>query len=250
MTTVVTGWTGRAYDPLGYQFLDTLDRYWPPAVGVSYYVDAGYRNTSEKRAMSARLLSDCDGLVDFIARHKDDKAATGRRINERWKAKEVAAGYSFRFDAVRFATQLFIPEAAARHLPDGEILAWFDADVVTNAAVPEGFVEGLIGGADLVYLGREPKHSEIGFWAVRLNPLTRWFLSALANVYRQDKVFSLAETHSAFVFDHCRREFEQKRKAVRNLTPGGSGHVWPKSPLGACTEHLKGKRKHAFMRAA
>lgn len=260
MTTVVTGWTGRDYDRLGAQFIYSFDPHWPgrrvtdTAVHLMVFTDLEKLREEARYPIKTRLPTprclntcgyrlECDGLAEFIERHKDNKAAHGREPNERWKEKEVAAGYSFRFDAVKFATQLFIPEAAQVQLPDGEILVWFDADVVTHRAVPENFIESLIGDSDLVHLGREPKHSEIGFWAVRLSPLTRRFLKRLADLYRFDKVFDLREWHSAFVFDTARKEFEAQGMRSKNLTPGGRGHVWPGSPLGRYTEHLKGKRK-------
>lgn len=250
MTTVVTGWTGRSYDALGEHFVRTFKQHWPKSIRLTPYVDGDYWTTFAGRydgvmnPLDARTLHGVDGLAEFIARHKDSPRANGREPNKRWKPKEVAAGYSFRFDAVRFATQLFIPEAAAKHLADGEIMVWFDADVVTTADVPEGFIGGLIGDADLCYLGREPKHSEIGFWAVRLNGATRKFLTALAETYRSDSLFeNLAEWHSAFVFDACRNVLHAEGGRERNLTPGGRGHVWLSSPLHRHAEHRKGDRK-------
>lgn len=228
--TVCTGWTGRGYDALGKQFVDTFRRHWPAGVGLTVYADEGHDSS----------LTGCIGLGNFIARHKDNNAANGREPQVGWRAAEISKNYSFRTDAVKFATQLFIPEAAAKHLQDGEILVWFDADVVTFKDVPERFIEGLIGDADICYLGRPGTHSEIGFWAVRLSPLTRQFLSAMPNLYRSDRIFQLREWHSAFVFDHVRKQFMMKEA---NLTPNGHNHCWVKSPLARYLDHLKGKRK-------
>lgn len=254
--TVVTGWTGRGYDGLGQQFCSTFARGWPVSVALSVLTDAPHHPLSlmtldHRRTLTASSLSKCDGLAEFIARHKDNPAAHGREPNGRWKPKERAIGYSWRYDAVKFATQLFIPDAASKQLSDGEILVWFDADVVTKNAVPERFIEGLLGDSDVVFLGRPPKHSEIGFWALRLSPKTRAFLEYLTNLYRTDAVFGLKEWHSAFVWDEARRTFENSHgMRSRNLTPRGRGHVWPTSPLGRYTEHLKGERKLSSMRSA
>lgn len=246
MTTVVTGWTGRGYDTLGRQFLATFERHWPRSTTLAVALDFDMCSTEEfidnsKRKHMQIVVEHCVGLVEFADRHKDNPEAHGiGEPRSGWREKDRRIGYSWRFDAVKFATQLFIPEAAAKHLPDGEILVWFDADVLTHRDVPEGFVEGLIGDADICYLGRQPKHSEIGFWAVRLNPLTRAFLSKMPSLYRSDLVFELREWHSAFVFDAARAMIPMKE---RNLTPGGSGHVWMKSPLARYLDHLKGDRK-------
>lgn len=243
MTTVVTGWTGRGYDALGEQFGRTFEEYWPSSVPLWCYGDDSPLHTmfTGHHEIHLRPLWECAGLADFIARHKDNPEAHGRGSpRPGWREKDRRIGYSWRFDAAKFALQLFVPEAAAKHLPDGEILVWFDADVLTHRDVPEGFIEGLIGDNDICYLGREPKHSEIGFWAVRLSPLTRAFLSKMPSLYRSDMVFQLREWHSAFVFDAARAMIPMKE---RNLTPGGSGHVWHRSPLGRYLDHLKGDRK-------
>lgn len=250
MTTIVTGWTGRNYDRLGNEFVRSYKALWPDGVWAMIFRDEPGSTSICDRCVECIIGDHCEGLADFVERHRLNNKANGREPNERWKDKEVEAGYSFRFDAVKFSLQLFIPEAAQVQLADDEILVWFDADVLTKRAVPERFLEGLIGDADLVHLGREPKHSEIGFWAVRLSPLTRSFLRRLADLYRTDKLFELKEWHSAFVFDVVRREFEAKGMRSKNLTPGGRGHVWPGSPLGRYTEHLKGKRKMHLQRAA
>lgn len=248
--TICTGWTGRGYDALGAQFCDTFFRYWSKSVRLFVYTD--YGNTilpGDRNGMAARL-SECEGLAEFLARHKDNPAANGRVPGKTWREKERQEGYSFRTDAVRFVTQLFIPEAAAKYLPDNEVLGWFDADVLTHKDVPDGFVESLMGGADCIYLGREHTHSEIGFWAVRLTSNTRLFLTELAEIYRSDGVFKLAETHSAFVWDEVRSSLGPLVRA-KSLTPRGKGHVFPTSPLGpAGIEHLKGERKRALLKRA
>lgn len=193
-------------------------------------------------------LWDCQGQREFLERHADNLEAQGRKPRRGWKASHVRGGYSFRFDAVKFSRQCFIPEYAASLLPDGEVMVWLDADVVTLADVPAGFVEELLGGADVAYLGRQPKHSEIGFWACRIGPETRAWLAELADLFRSDAIFELKEWHSAFAWDHTRRLFEAggafgQGIDARNLTPGGSGHVWCTSPLAPYMDHLKGKRK-------
>jgi len=239
---VVTGFSPAGAAAYGLRFLETFDRCWPAEIGLAAY-------TEEAVAMprgECRSLWDCCGATTFFERHRRNPAHCGKSPVAGWRTKDRQAGYSWRFDAVRFFRQCLIPHAAGAMLPDGEVLAWLDADVVTFAPVAQGFVEGLIGDADLVYLGRAPYHSEIGFWAVRLNPLTRRFLGALAGLYRSDGIFGLAQWHSAFAFDHCRAEAERQGLLAKNLTPGGNGHVWVQSPLAACLDHLKGGRRKAL----
>jgi hypothetical protein len=83
------------------------------------------------------------------------------------------------------------PEAAAQGHGRWRLLVWLDGDVETTRDVPVDLVEQLLGAAEICYLGRARGHSEIGFWAVRLNPRTRKFLHDIAEVYRTDLVFKL-----------------------------------------------------------
>lgn len=237
--TVCTGFSPAGYVEYGKRFLARFHAFWPRDVSLRFYTE---EPADAPRGVCVSLW-DCTGAKAFADRHRDNAAAHGLKEVPGWKPKDRDRGYSYRFDAGKFFKQLMIPEHCAARFDDGTILAWLDADVMTLSHVPIGFIEGLIGDADLVYLGRERFHSDIGFWAVRLNSLTRAFLGELADIWRSDRVFELPEWHSAFVFDHCRRNFEAVGGNAINLTPGGRGHVWFQSPLRAYTDHLKGGRK-------
>lgn len=245
---IATGWSPRGQLEYGNRF-EAGAHLWPKGVDLVAYVEdlpEGGWVASPGAPMIRRSLWDCPGQREFIARHAADLAANGRQFRPgmNWKQRDRAAGYSFRYDAVKFSRQCFIPEAAAADLPDGTILVWLDGDVVTHSPVPTGWIEGLLGDADGAYLGREPKHSEIGFWCVRLGPATREFLAQLAELFRADLIFGLKEWHSAYAWDHLRRANAQLLPIVwRNLTPGGHDHVWHQSPLARYTDHLKGPRK-------
>lgn len=229
MLTVCSGFSPSGYREYGAKFLLTFDKFWPHEVGLVVYVEQPVGNLGRAKQ---RMLSDIPGVMEFIERHKN--------VPERNGLNGLRKPYWFKTDAVKFCRQCFIPEAAAQGLPDGSILAWFDADVVTFMRVPQGFVEELLGDTDICYLGRKPKHSELGFWAVRLNSRTRTFLKDFADIFRTDEVFTLKEWHSAYVFDWVRGRHEL---VEHDLTPGGHGHVWFQSALGGYTDHLKGPRK-------
>lgn len=236
-TRVVTALWGNAWERYGRRFVETFARYWPAEVELVVY--AG--EPVPLLRGDCRELMAIPGLVEFLARHRHDAAATGHGPpTERWRAEHREAGYCWRYDACKWVRQAVVPFDAAQDLADGDLLCWLDADVVTHAAVPPGWIEGLLAGADLAYLGREGSHSEIGFLAFRLDA-ARPVLRSFAELYTTEAVFGLPETHSAFVFDAARGLWPQV--AARNLTPGDRAHVWPRSPLAACTEHLKGKRK-------
>lgn len=188
-----------------------------------------------------RLLWDIGGAREFHVKHVDNPAAHGRAPLPRWKEKERRGGYSFRFDAMKFWKQILIPGAAAADLADEDVLIWLDADVETVRPIGQIDILGLLGKAEVAFLSREPQHSEIGFWAVRLNARTRAFLADMAAIYTTGEVFGLPEWHSAFVWDVARRRAGlQERNLCRR---GARGHVWPMSPLARWMRHDKGPRK-------
>ena len=237
MTTVVTGFSPTGRIEYGERFLKTFEQFWPQSVGLRVFVE---ESTSIPRK-GERSLWSCPGLQSFIGRHRNDLRYTGMKPVSTWRPKDYDKGYSYRHDAVKFCRQCFIPEAAASEFEDGEILVWLDGDVVTHTPVPEGFVESLIDGMDICYLGRINFHTELGFWAIRLSPRTRKFLADFAELWRSDMIFELREWHSAFAFDHMLVLSDLK---IRNLTPNGRGTVWMQSPLYKYTDHLKGRRKY------
>lgn len=236
MIRVVTGFSPKGYQEYGRRFVDTFTKHWPKEIELRTYVEEPIllpRGT-------AHLLWSCNGAEEFIARHRDDPEKNGRAPNDRWKERHRRFPYNFRFDAVKFCRQCFIPEHASLDMSDGDLLVWFDGDVVTESSPPKAFLDELIGEYDLSFLGRRGTHSEIGYWSVRLNARSREFVRLFADLWRSDLVFDLPEWHSAFVFDHCRKVLSIRE---RNLTPHGTGHVWFQSPLARYTDHCKGNRK-------
>jgi len=248
--TVCSGFSPQGRLQYGERFLRTFHQFWPASVSLAVYVEQSDAALDRLGQGAIRSLWDCEGMRAFLTRHEPDPVKNGRAPHPGWKSKDHRAGYSFKFDAVKFSRQCFIPEQAALACADGDILVWLDADVVSFKPVPDGFVEGLLGEADGCYLGREYKHSEIGFWAVRLSPRTRAFLAMLAGTYRSDDIFKLGEWHSAYAWDYCRKIAESAGAKFKNLTPGGHDHVWVTSPLFKCLDHMKGEaRKAAGMSA-
>jgi len=242
MTTVITSMWGTAYERYGARFLESAAKFWAPDVRLIVMSDGMVPRSAVSRP-GDRLLDMPPDWGKFRARHADNPAANGRAVSPKWKPKDRVLGYNWRFDAVKWCAQAFVPEAAAALLPDGELMVWLDADVVTFAPLAASLFEDLVGDADGAYLGRGQKHSEIGFWAVRLSPQTRNMIALFARLYRDDQVFALKETHSAFVWDEARRACERDGLRMRDLTPGGRGHVYPNSPLGKYLDHCKGQRK-------
>lgn len=190
---------------------------------------------------ACRSLWDCPGAREFIERHRDNLELAGRQPRAGWKDKDRAKGYSFRFDALKFFKQILIPREAARGLAEGDILVWLDGDVETIAPVNTGVIAAMLDWHDVAYLNRGDKHSEIGFWGIRISAQTLAFLDAIAAQYTSDAFLELREWHSAFVWDHCRRQSGMIEHHL--CRPGLSGHVWPNTILARWLRHDKGGRK-------
>lgn len=237
MIRVCSGFSPTGRVQYGERFVESFNAQWPREVELQVWVEEAMPMPRE----ACRLLFDIPGAAEFHHRHADNAAAKGLVPQPIWKEKDRQRGYSFRTDAYKFWKQILIPQAAADGMSDGDVLIWIDADVETTTKVPSGFVRALLGDAEVCFLGRERSHSEIGFWAVRINPRTRQFLHDIALMYTTDAVFELPEWHSAYVWDYVR---ERSGLKERNLCPPGlSGHVWPRTPLARYMRHDKGPRK-------
>jgi hypothetical protein len=237
MIRVCSGFSPTGRIQYGERFLSSFNRRWPRKVELSVYVEEPMPMPRE----ACRDLWAIDGASAFHSRHANSEKVHGREVQPNWKEREVHRGYSFRHDAYKFWKQILIPEAAAADMPDSSILVWLDGDVETVREVPDSLVERLLGDGEVCYLNRSRQHSEIGFWAVRLNTRTRQFLHDIAEVYRSDRFLELDEWHSAFVWDHVR---QSAGLAERPLCRSGlHGHVWPYTALAPYMRHDKGLRK-------
>lgn len=236
MIRVVSGWHPAGKILYGDRFLETFHRHWPLDVDLKVYVEERHKMPRD----ACRLLWDIPGATfcrdTFVTpRH------IGREPNGTWKRSCIRGGYNFRHDIAKFWKQILIPNHAAQDMNDGDILIWLDGDVVTTATVKQSLIVDLLGKGDVCFLGREDSHSEIGFWAIKLSPLTREFLQRISDLYTTREIETLPEGHSAFAWDWVRKQMGMREV---NLTPRGRrGHVWPYTPLATCLRHDKGKRK-------
>lgn len=237
MLTIVTGWSPSGWREYAHRFAATFPKYMPSTVKIVAYLEEVQDSIP---GIEQRIVQDIPGCRWFLDKYRDDREANGRAVRSNWKQSAKDRGYNFRFDAWKFCRQGFIPYAASLECAT-DYMAWFDADVVAHAPVPEGFIESLLpAGKDVAYLGRAPKYSEIGFQLYDIRTAGPAMLH-FSSLYTSENIFSLKEWHSAYAFDWAVRN-----SGVRghDLTPGGSGNVWALSPLAKYTDHLKGKRKN------
>jgi hypothetical protein len=238
--TIVSGFNPEGFREYGGRFIETFCKHWPSDVRIIVYTEEPIDKRYKKDRFEERSLWVIKGVREFIESHSDP-IYHGKAPVPGWNKKDERNGSSYRYDVVRFCRQLFIPAHAAESLPDGDILVWFDADVLTYEDVPAGFIEKVLGNYDLVTIGRDRNHTDIGFWAIRLGPETRELLNDIANSYRNGYVLKLAEWHSAYLFDHWKDRYIQNQR-IRHLSlTNGSGHVWFQCEIGRYTDHLKGE---------
>jgi hypothetical protein len=235
--TVVTGWSPKGYGVYGKRFAESFQRHMPPDVDLIVY---GEEPVPLPRG-EFRPLYDIPGVVEFIGRHGANDAVRGLDVQPHWKERAITAGYNWKYDAFKFFRQGLIPLAAAAEC-ETDHLAWFDGDVVFRSAAPPSrvIVGWLPGKRALAHLGRHPKWSEIGFQLYRV-PDALPVLIEFSDLYTSDRFLALKEHHSAFVFDAALMRFPQ---LVHDMTPGGRGDVWRRSPLWPWSDHLKGDRKY------
>ena len=233
MIRVCTLMWGTAWERYGETFARSFAQFWPDSVELTVFTD---RSLPIPGAVQIDLAS-IQAIEAFRLRHHRDPKANGFESS----AKTDANGYSFRHDAVKWMPQAAVPAVAMRGLSTGDILVWLDADVATTSPVPAGWIESLLGDADVACLQRTGTHSEIGFYALRVGPKTRRLCERFADLFIGDGIFTFNEWHSAFAFDRA-MEFVPGL-VVENLSPGLRGHVWPQTRLAEHTVHFKGKRK-------
>jgi len=225
---------GTAWDRYGKAFVKSFERYWPANVELYIITD---KPLPTERAVQIPL-DDVPGYQRFMNEYGESRGAMGYGQTERKADPEKRF---WKNDAVKWAPQGLAPRAALDGMASGDLFCWLDADVITTAAPPLHWINALLAGADLACLQRERQHSEIGFWAARIGAGTVTAIKRFAELYESGDVFGLTEWHSGFVFDAAMAS--QPDITIRNLSPVGRGHVWPKTPLAQYTVHKKGKIK-------
>jgi hypothetical protein len=240
--TIVTGWSPKGWDVYARDFYHSFMRFFGDVKFVTYTEEP-----QELKNFTVRHVWDIPGARDFMSEFKDDELANGRQPAAGWKSSAVAKGYNFRFDAVKFCRQGFIPYHALT-LCDTEYMAWFDADVRAFGSVAvERILEMLPSDKDVAYLGRKGRHSEIGFQLYSARDGAFAVAGEFARLYYSRDIFQLPEWHSAYAFDQAVRSMEKAGKAAcHNITPECThSDVWNYSPLAKFSVHLKGDRKYA-----
>lgn len=218
----VTTFNKQGYNLYGKRMLESFLLHWPSSFKIVVYFEDFVLDKSIKDNPRVILknLNEVQDLIIFKNRHKNNSKAHGY-INDT-QHKE------FQFDAVRFSHKVFAIYDCFKNPPiPCKSLVWIDGDTFTFRSVPEDFLEQIaprnffgnnVEGKrkyGICYLGRTQQHSECGFISYNCtHELMHEFWETFINLYKTDAIFSLAEWHDSFVFDHVRKIYEIGRAHV------------------------------------
>lgn len=154
--------------------------------------------------------------------------------------------YDFRYNCNVFCRKVFAQEAV---FDEDDLVFWIDADSVVKKPIPATFLEDLMAGVPLAYMGRRLTYTETGFvgFNTKHEDFAK-FRAAYLSWFTSGKVFQqLKGWHDCIAFDLARQGIKGK-----NLSPRGEGygHVLPHTVLEPYLTHLKGNRKFEDQLAA
>ena len=130
-----------------------------------------------------------------------------------------------------------------------EYLIWTDADLrCRKKFYSKDMLEFLPQNKELMsFLGRRNAYSECGFLGFNLrHPSIKEYLNRITNIYESGEIFSLPQWHDSFIWDHVRKEFEEKNKVnFRNISGSAydKEHVFYHTKLNDFFDHLKGDER-------
>jgi hypothetical protein len=247
---VVTTFHDKGLKTYAQRMIDTFCQNWPE--GVTLYVypeDCNPRVPDHSRLELRDLHTSIPELVRFKEKWRNVPKAIGEEpmpplIRNAKKQK----GLGFKWDAVRLSHKVYAICHAAKNT-DADVLIWMDADTVCHSPITNETLEKFVpADVDLCFLGRKPKYTECGLYAMNLrSPATKSFLEKFQWMYDYAElgIFTLEEWHDSFVFDVVRKNVSLKELDWSRHLVSGEGHPLINSEWGAYLDHLKGIRKEA-----
>ncbi len=254
---IITSFSEAGYEEYGKRFIEGFLEKWEDE-SLTVYVEGdatrgkiirdfkeyGSGTLPSVRLTVFDLLKDQDFVkfVELLA--KSDPLYQGR-MRDPNTGKEL---YNFRYDAHKFFRKVYAVTKYAKkrtEVEDFQNFAWLDADVVFTRKVPEDFLNTLLAGHGVAYLGRPHLYSETGF--IAWDPTHRdfeLFMRLYRDTFLNGSFRLLTEWHDCQVFDFVRETLEYDG---RNLAKGcDPNHPFVYSLLGTYMDHLKGpERKKA-----
>ena len=160
--------------------------------------------------------------------------------------QKININRDYRFDAIRFSFKPFSIHQSLNYIPgDLDYLIWTDADLRCKKNFKSDDIIPFLPNKNelMSYLGRKNFYSECGFLGFNLNhPEFNNFIDRVINIYTSGEIFSLQQWHDSWVWDHVRKEFENKDILFKNISGKGYEHHHPfiNSGLENFFDHLKG----------
>ena len=211
---VITTWNEKLFQEYAHRFESSFKRHWDFPLTV-YNEDKDFFN----------LVPECK---EFIERNK-------HRPHK-----------DFLRDACRFSYKVYAYTHAVINDTESDFIMGIDADSVFYKPIDKVWIKENVWHSDrmLTYLGRGSQYSECGFLGFNMqHPETKNFARAMKEMYDKDKLFNLIEWHDSYIWDHVRKEFEEKGVNNYNIGDGGKGHVQARSCLGPIYDHTKGTQR-------
>jgi hypothetical protein len=239
---IVTTFNADGYAKYGKRMIESFCKHLPKEVEFLVFPENVNVDFCNDRIKVYDLLESSRELVELKNRWRNDPRANGNPPGVFIKSKED----HFKYDAVRFIHKVFaIVEANKKTCAD--YLIWVDGDTFAFADMTLEFLIEHCPNYDEIasYLGRPDHYSECGW--VSYNRHTAYeFITAFANAYISEEIFTYQEWHDSWVFDRIREKFESTGYKFKNLAPAHvtkGQHVFINSKLGSCIDHMKGPRK-------
>jgi hypothetical protein len=240
--TVITSFHAKGFAQYGTAFVDSFRRHWPDNYDLWIYAEDFEFEPPDDRIRVLDLHATIPALHQFKRKHGANPVAGG----------QLARGYDYRFDAIRFANKAYVMCDAARKA-DSPYLLWLDGDTRAFLDIPADFLRRILtGGEFMAYLGRMGYHTETGFLPFNLqHPSTRLFFDTLESMYRTDAIFTLREWHDCEALDTCRAILTaQGHLTAKNLNTHSTGHPFINSVAGLFMDHMKGPTRKGAQQSA
>ena len=238
------------YNQYGSIFLDEFERYADSDVNLINVFEGEIPTLLNKKNKSITIPLKSDQHVKFQKFFGRLWEANGLRIVYQKKqngADNYNLSWDYKFNAMRFSFKIFSIFLALEHEKMGNNFIWIDADVRClkkfNASNIDKFMPA--NNQIMSYLGRNNMYSECGFLGFNYNhPETKNFLNRVREIYTTGEIFSLAEWHDSWIWDHVRKEFENKGSNFKNIsTNPNADHPFVNSGLQEFFDHLKGPER-------
>ena len=232
---VCTSIWGTAWERYGEKFAKSFTKHWDESIELCVTVD---RTLEFDRAKQVHLVSTKE-YNTFM-----DKWNTNPVYPKNMNGSAIS---KWKYDVVKWTPQAITPKVALDNNPhwvDGDALIWTDADSVFYDRVDEAWVNKVIKDKDVAALFRPSRHTEIGFFVVRLNETTRRFMNRWAELFTSYEITKYDEWHSGYAWDIAIKEFNLTINNL-NLTDNDS-HPFPDSILAEKITHNKGQFKGPY----